>query len=155
MIKLVTVFFIIIVSVGCSTNDTDIDLAGEKKKIREADRSLLLAETKRNLDGAMRYIAQDAIFHPPNTPPVMGDKAIRDFYKEWFNIPYCGIYCESDTIFISASGDLAYLIGNSYIAFDTPTGKNRFDGKYITIWRKTSDRWLCVAVSWSGNDVSE
>jgi len=114
-----------------------------------------LAETQRDLDGAMRYIAKGAIFHPPNTPPIIGDKAIRDFYKEWFKVPYSGTLCESDTIFISSSGDLACLIGNSYMEFDAPTGKNRLDGKYTTIWRKTSDRWLCVAVSWSGNEPTE
>jgi ketosteroid isomerase-like protein len=136
-------------------NANGIDTVGEIRKIRETDRSLLLAETQRDLVGAMRYIAKDAIFHPPGNPPVIGDEAIRDFYEEWFKVPYSGIVCESDTIGISSSGDLAYLIGNSHMEFDTPTGENRLDGKYITVWRKTSDRWLCVAVSWSGNGPAE
>lgn len=88
----------------------------------------------------MEYIAKEAIFHPPNNPPIIGNKAIRDFYKEWFKVPYIGIFCESDTVIISSSGDLACLIGNSYMEFDTPTGKNRLDGKYTTIWRKINGK---------------
>jgi len=153
MIKLIKpIFIIILLSVGCSKNGNKIDTVVEIKKIREADRSLLLAETKRDLVSVMHHIAKKAIFHPPNTPPVVGDEAIRKFYNDWFKIPYSGIHCESDTIVISASGDLAYLIGNSYIEFNTATGKGQIDGKYITIWRKTNDKWVCVAVSWSGNE---
>ena len=103
----------------------------------------------------MEYIAEGAVFHPPSTPPIIGHKAIRDFYKEWFKVPYSGTFCDSDTVIISSSCDLAYLIGNSYMEFDTPTGKNRLNGKYITVWRKINDKWLCVAVSWSGNESTD
>ncbi len=156
MIKSIDAIFIIFLfSVGCSTHQNMTDIQGEIRNIRAADRSLLRAETQRDLAGVMQYIARGAIFHPPDNPPVIGDKAIHDFYKKWFKLPYSGIFCESDTIVISSSGDLAYLIGNSFIEVETPAGKNRLDGKYTTIWQKTHDMWLCVAVSWSGNEPAE
>ena len=149
------IIIILLFSPGCSTHQNKTDIQGEIKKIRAADRSLLMAEAQRNLADVMRYIDKGAIFHLPNIPPVTGYKAILDFYKEWFKIPYSGIFCKSDTIVISSSGDLAYLVGNSYFEFDTPDGKNQVDGKYTTIWQKTHDKWLCVFVSWSGNEPAE
>ena len=145
-------FLVILFVAGCSTNRSKIDALEEIKKIRDSDRALLSAETQRDLEGAMEYIAEGAVFHPPSTPPIIGHQAIRNFNKEWFKVQYSGIFCDSDTVIISSSYDLAYLIGNSHMAFDTPTGKNRLDGKYITVWRKVDDKWLCVAVSWSGNE---
>lgn len=152
MIRLLAPIFLIFLQAGCSTNGPGIDLTAEIQNIRDSDRALLQAETNRDLDGVMEYIAEGAVFQPPNSPPIIGHDAIREFYKEWFNIPYIGIYCESDTIVVSSSGDLACLIGNSYMELDKSTGKNRLDGKYITIWQKHTDRWLCIAVSWSGNE---
>jgi hypothetical protein len=54
-------------------------------------------------------------------------------------------------VVISKSSDLAYLIGNSYYELKTADRAKRIDGKYMTIWRKIENKWLCVAVSWSGN----
>lgn len=150
-----SIFLIILFVAGCSTSGLKIDALEEIKKIRDADRALLSAETQRDLEGAMEYIAEGAVFHPPSMLPISGHKAIRDFYKEWFKVPYSSIFCDSDTVIISASCDLAYLIGNSYMEFDTPTGKNRLDGKYITVWKQINDKWLCVVVSWSGNESTD
>jgi ketosteroid isomerase-like protein len=153
MIRLLaTIILVIFLQVGCSANGPGVDLTAEIEKIRNSDRALLQAETKRDLEGVMEYLAEGAVYHPPNSPPIIGHEAIRGFYKEWFGIPYTGIHCDSDTIVVSSSGDVAYLIGDSHMELDMSTGMNRLDGKYITIWRKLSDKWLCVAVSWSGNE---
>jgi ketosteroid isomerase-like protein len=136
---------------GCSKHESETNFAQEIQEVREADRALLQAETKRDLKAAMKYFSEDAVFQPPNSPPAIGKQAIKEFYIEFFDIPYIGIYCESDTVVISKSSDLAYLIGNSYYELKTADGAKRIDGKYMTIWRKIENKWLCVAVSWSGN----
>jgi len=135
----------------CTNNNIKIDHSAEIQKIRAADRDMLRAETERDLETAMTCFATNAVFQPPNAPPVIGQDAISEFFSKQFEIPYSGIYCESDTIVVSKSGDMAYLLGNSYYAFDTPGGSHKLDGKYITIWQKIEGKWLCVAVSWSGN----
>jgi ketosteroid isomerase-like protein len=142
---------LVIVLTVCSTDKTQVDVIAEIQKIREADRSLLQAESERNLEAVMELIAADAVFQPPDVPPVVGDSAIREFYMDWFEIPYHKIVCVSDTVIVSSSCDLAYVVGNSHIVFDTPDGVTRVPGKYFTIWRKIDCLWLCVAVSWSGN----
>lgn len=148
------IFAILLFLTGCSSNVPEIDLAAQIQEIRAADRALLEAETERDLEAAMLLLSKDAVFQPPGTQPIIGHEEIREFYGKQFNIPYSGIVCESDTIIISNCSDLACLLGNSYYQFEGPDGINRLYGKYITIWQKTSDRWLCVAVSWSGNESS-
>jgi ketosteroid isomerase-like protein len=135
--------------------EASVDLPAEIQRIRDSDRALLRAETERDLEGAMEHIAAGAVLQPPNAPPVVGTTAIRAFYREWFETPYRAIVWESDTVMTSSAGDLAYLVGKSRVELETPDGVNQFPGKYITIWRKTDGRWLCVAVSWSGNQPAE
>jgi len=155
MIRFLISFFVILaLFANCCTSKNRIDITAEIQKIRAADRAMLQAETQRDLEAAMTYFSEDAVFQPPNSSPVIGHDAIREFYGQLFNIPYSGVYCESDTIVVSKSGDMAYLIGISYYEFQTSDEMNRLEGKYITIWRKIEDKWLCVAVSWSGNEPS-
>lgn len=144
-----------IVLIGCSTQKTQVDLAAEITKIREADRALLQAESERNLEGAMELIATDAVLQPPDGPPVAGTSSIRAFYHEWFKTPYRAIVCESDTIIVSSSCDMAYVVGNSLIKLDTPDGLINVPGKYFSIWRMIDGQWLCVGVSWSGNQMKQ
>lgn len=146
------IFMTFLLLAGCSTNTSEIDLSAEIQEIRASDRALLAAETNRDLEAAMSLLSENAVFQPPEAGPVIGYEAIREFYDKQFSIPYSRIVCESDTIIISKCGDLAYLLGNSYYEFEGTNGINRLDGKYISIWQKTGDRWLCVAVSWSGNE---
>jgi ketosteroid isomerase-like protein len=139
---------------ACSNSTPLVDLDAEVAQIRASDRALLDAETNRDLDAAMALFAEGAVLHPPEAPPVIGREAVRAFYADWFGIPYTGIYPDSDTVVLSSAGDLAYLIGNSHIEMDASAGGGRLDGKYVSLWRKVSGRWLCTGVSWSGNTPS-
>ena len=152
MIRHISVLWITVLALaGCSTDEAKVDVPAEIQTIRDSDRALLRAETARDLEAAMKYIAGGAVFQPPESPAVVGTTAIRAFYGEWFKIPYRAIVGDSNTVHISSAGDLAYLLGNSHMELETSEGVNRVHGKYITIWRRIDERWLCVAVSWSGN----
>lgn len=153
MIKLlITVFSILIFITGCLASSGSIDLVKEKQAVVDTDKALLIAETQRDLEKTMEFNGEGAIFHPAGKPPIVGRDAIRSFYKDWFKIPYAEIVSEDATVLISDSGDLASLIGNSYMDFNNPDGETRAKGKYISIWKKVNDEWLCFSVSWSGNE---
>jgi len=145
-------FLLLILIAGCSTRDESIDLEQEKQTVRDLDQTMLLAETQRNIEKAMGFIGEGAIFHPPDNPAIVGRDKIRSFYKEWFNIPYKEIVSENAEVWVSESGDLACLIGNSYMGFDNPDAEIRSAGKYTSIWKKVNNKWLCFFVSWSGNE---
>jgi ketosteroid isomerase-like protein len=153
MIKLLfALSSLLILIAGCSTRDESFDLEQEKQKVRDLDQAMLLAETQRNIEKTMGLIGEGAIFHPPGNPAIVGRDEIRSFYKEWFNIPYKEIVSENAEIWVSESGDLACLIGNSYMGFDNPEGDIRSAGKYTSIRKKVNNKWLCFYVSWSGNE---
>jgi ketosteroid isomerase-like protein len=156
MISRTSLFSVVMIFLtGCSTHKTQVDFKTEIQRIRKADRALLQAESERDLEGAMELIAPEAVFQPPNASPVAGTTSIREFYCEWFETPYRAIVCESDTVIVSSSFDLAYVVGNSRIELATPNGVIRVPGKYFTIWRKIDGQWLCVGVSWSGNQMTQ
>ena len=151
--KLLFAFFsLLILFTGCESNDASIDLVKEKQKVIDTDKALLIAETQRDLEKTLEFIGEGAIFHPASKPPIVGREAIRSFYKEWFKIPYAEIVSKDATVLISDSGDLACLIGNSYMGFNNSDDVDRTEGKYISIWKKVNDKWLCFSVSWSGNE---
>jgi ketosteroid isomerase-like protein len=102
---------------GCSTDDAQDNVTAEIRRIRDADRALLRAETDRNLEGAMGLFAADAVLHPPVAPPVVGAAAIRAFYREWFETPYRAIVWESDTVVVSSAGELALRFGELYVEY--------------------------------------
>ena len=155
MFRLLCILLVIgLALAACASSESAGDLEAEAGLIRTADRTLLEAETRRDLEGAMVLFAEDAVLQPPDAPPVIGREAVREFYADWFGVPYVGIYSDSDRVIVSASYDLAYLIGTSHMEMDTSAGGERFDGKYISLWRKVDGRWLCVGVSWSGNAPS-
>ena len=149
---LYAIFSLLILIAGCATNDASIDVAKEKQIVRDLDQAMLLAETQRNIEKAMGFIGEGAIFHPPGNPAIVGRDEIRNFYKEWFNIPYKEIVSENAEVWVSESGDLVCLIGNSYMGFDNPDAEIRSAGKYTSIWKKVNDKWLCYYVSWGGNE---
>lgn len=146
---------IVLLIASCSADGPEIDREALVREVREADRAMLQAETERDLEAAMMHFAEGAVLQPPNAPPVAGLEAIRQFYARQFEIPYSGIVCESDTIIVSTCGDLAYLLGNSYYEFEAEDGTTRLPGKYISIWQRMEGKWLCTAVSWSGNQPIE
>lgn len=143
---------LILLAIACSNPGGGIHPEDEIQLIRKADQALLTAENQRDLDAAINHVAEQAIYHPPNAPPVVGHEEIRKFYLDWFNIPYSGIFRDSESIVLASSGELACLIGSSHIDLKSDSGINRIEGKYFTIWQKVNGRWLCVAASWNGND---
>ncbi len=119
--------------------------------ISAADKSLVAAETSRNLDLAMAYMAPDVILQPPERPMVVGREAVREFYAEWFAIPYTAILVHAQTVTVASSGDLAYLVGESSLVLSGPQGEHQVPGKYLGVWRKIDAEWRLAAMSWTGN----
>ncbi len=89
---------------GCAgVKYSSVDTESIKAQIRQADLALLRAEEQRDLDGAMDYIAPDAVFQPPGYPPVVGHEAIRQFYDtQWFKLPFIEISGTPEAIAASA-----------------------------------------------------
>jgi len=120
-----------------------------------ADKALLDAESSRDLELAMSYMAPDIVLQPPGRPSVMGLEAVREFYASWFSLPYRVIHVQAQSISVSSSVDLAYLVGESSIEMSGPQEGLHVPGKYLGIWRKIDREWKLSAISWSSNAVQD
>ena len=60
----------------------------EAERIRKANQAWVEAERVRDLDGIMPYIAENAVFQPPEAKAVRGREAVREFYNEFFKLPF-------------------------------------------------------------------
>jgi uncharacterized protein (TIGR02246 family) len=128
---------------------TSVDLAAEAAKIRAADVAWFEAEARRDLEKIVPYVAEDAVFQPPDAPACAGIMAIRAFYKDLFALPYVDIGGRTETVVVASSGDVAYDIGRNFVVLTGPQGEKRHEGKYLAVWRKVKDRWKLTAISWS------
>jgi ketosteroid isomerase-like protein len=124
------------------------------QEICAADKALIAAETSRDLELAMAYLAPDVILQPPDRRMVVGREAARDFYAEWFAIPYSAIQVHAQAVTVASSDDLAYLVGESAIVLSGPQGERQVPGKYLGVWRRIAGEWRLAALSWIGNVAS-
>jgi ketosteroid isomerase-like protein len=89
-------------------------------------------------------------------PPLKGKQAIRQIVEESYKIPGFHISWQPQSIEVSESGDMAYLIENSQVAFNDSTGKPiTLNNKAVTIWRKQKDGLWKNVVDISTPDPSQ
>ncbi len=83
---------------------------------------------------------------PPNSPPVTGKAAIRDFWKAFLATGVSEVVLETGNI--TSSGDLAYNVGK--YAF-TASGA-RQSGKYVVVYRRQPNgAYRAVADAFNSN----
>jgi ketosteroid isomerase-like protein len=128
-----------------------VDVTDETNAIRAANQAWFGAEVTRELESIMPYVADSAIFQPPDAPAFRGHEAVRRFYRDFFVLPYTDVGGGPDTIVVAPSGTLAYDIGRNYVTLPGESGDVRHEGKYLAVWEKFGDQWKVVAISWSLN----
>ncbi len=124
------------------------------KAICAADRALIAAESSRDLELAMTYMAPNVILQPPDMPMVVGYEAAREYYSVWFAVPYTSIQVRAQTVNVASSGDIAYIVGESSFVLSNSQGEQQVPGKYLGVWKKIDGNWKLAAISWSGDAAS-
>jgi ketosteroid isomerase-like protein len=110
-----------------------------------ADRAFDAATAQRGVDGWLSWFAPDAIMMPAGRKMVVGQTAIQEYTSKAFAAP--GFSMRWEPVDAGAADGLGYTYGvfkttrpgaggNPVIAY----------GKYVTIWRKQSDRSWKVAL---------
>jgi ketosteroid isomerase-like protein len=107
----------------------------------------------RDVDKIVSFWAEDAVVMPPDLSAIVGRAAIRDYVAQSLATPGFSIAWEPEHGFVSASGDLGYLIERSRFTFPDGAGSLRTQmGKTLTIWRKSpGGPWQCVADIWNSD----
>jgi quercetin dioxygenase-like cupin family protein len=75
-----------------------------------------------------------------NSPPTKGSVALRSGWSEMLKTPGLDLHWAPQRIDVT-SPTRAVEYGTYTESFDTPTGKGRDAGTYVTVWHKVNGRW--------------
>ncbi|MFQ5674758.1 MAG: YybH family protein [bacterium] len=145
-------YSIVLILLSCCQQQSShqANLDAEKAKIRDLTQEWLRAESDKNLDSSLTFIAEDGVYMANDWPTLYGHEQISRFLSAAFKMPMGPIAGGTESIEIAASGDLAYEIGQTEVPFSFADGDTVFKSHYIVVWQKKNGQWKAVATSISG-----
>ena len=140
-----TLILLILIS-SCSTRT--VDQAAEGEKLMELSRQWSKSKTP---EETLSYWSDDAIVMAPGQPIIRGKEAIRKMIEGTSEIPGFEVKWEPKEVFVSKSGDLAYIIEQNYFTVNDSLGNQiKTFNKVVTIWKKQEDgTWKDVVDIWN------
>ncbi len=136
--KKTTVIAVAFMIVSC--DQQKIDTRAEGEKIMQLSREWSQVASTGDVDKTVSYWADDAVVMSSQQPPLKGKKTIRQMVEESYKIPGFRISWQPQSVEVSKSGDLGYLIEDSQVSFTDSTGKVITQkNKGVSIWRKQAD----------------
>jgi uncharacterized protein (TIGR02246 family) len=126
-----------------------VNLDGEAGAIRKRTSDWFAAESRRDLEASLSFLAEDAVIQPEGGPTITGRAAMRALYEEFFKEAFTELVMKPRTIVVAASGDLAYDIGPWSMVTEGPQGRTEVPGKSTIIWRKVAGEWKAALMSFS------
>ena len=124
--------------VGCNQQKGDVKAEGEK--LMQISREWSQSASTRNIEKTVSYWAEDAVVMSAGQPPVKGKKAIRQMVEDSYKIPGFHINWEPESVEVSESGDMAYMIERSQITIHDSSGKAITEYyKGVSVWKKQPD----------------
>lgn len=129
---------ILLISIGCSQQDVDVNKEGEK--LMQLSREWSKSASSRDVEKILSYWTDDAVVISAGQPVLKGKNAIRQMVEGSYKNPSFDISWEPKSAEVSKSGDLGYLIEDSQITVNDSTGKpitQHF--KSVTVWKKQAD----------------
>jgi len=113
------------------------------------------AEGKKDLEGSLEPVWEDAIWFPPDAGPVHGKEAIGALYKEFFAaVPYTSMSVTLGEVTVSSSGDLATSWAEFTVSGEGPEGSFTVPMKAVMVWEKRGGKWG-VSINMYNSNVPE
>ena len=117
-----------------------VDTKAEGEKIMQISKEWAQAAAAKDVEKTVSFWADDAFLAAPGQPPLKGKQAIRSMVEESFKIPGFSITWQPQSVEVSGSGDMAYMIEDSQVSVPDSTGKPVLMAtKAVSIWRKQAD----------------
>jgi uncharacterized protein (TIGR02246 family) len=134
MIRIATVLLVLTVM---SCNQQKVDTKAEGEKVMQLSKEWSQAASAGDVEKIVEYWADDAVVMSAGEPVLSGKQAIRKMVEESYKMPGFRISWQPQSVVVSQSGDMAYLIENSQVSFTDSTGKPvTINNKAVSIWRK-------------------
>jgi ketosteroid isomerase-like protein len=137
--------------VACTQGKTDhsasapIDYAGLEQEIREVfDMSRQLFQNK-DVGGLVDRFTEDGVLKLPGRPAVVGHEALRLSYEGTVMLENFELAIKPYVIKISENGDMAYVLAEYAVAFDTPEGLFYEHGISQITFLHVGGRWKIAA----------
>jgi len=125
-------------TLGCAQQK--IDKKAEGEKVMQASKDWAQIASSKDVEKTVSYWADDAVVISDGQPTLKGKDAIRQMVTESFKTPGFQINWHPQSVEVSESGDMAYLIEHSEISFSDSTGRPvTIINRGVTIWRKQKD----------------
>ena len=152
--KTITASLLVIAIVSCNQQKVDTKLEGEK--VMKLSKEWSEVASTGDVEKTVSYWADDAFVMSAGQPPLKGKPAIRQMVEESYKIPGFRISWQPQSVEVSESGDMAYIIENSQVSMTDSTGKPVIlRNKSVSIWRKQPDGSWKNAVDISTPDPTQ
>lgn len=127
-----------------------VDQKAEGEQLMDVSRAWAAAKTP---EETLSYWAEDAIVLPPGEGPIRGKAAITKMVEGSAGVPGFEVNWEPKEVYVSKSGDLAYLIESNYFSIHDSLGNPvRTYNNAVTIWKKQADgSWKNVVDTWNAD----
>jgi uncharacterized protein (TIGR02246 family) len=129
--------------------ETPADLAKVKTEIQALEDAWAAALNAQNLDALMAMYADDAVSMPDNAPILSGKAAIRKQQEQEFASTPAGRTYSFEVLDVYANGNTVTETGKS--TYKDAAGKVTGTGKYMVVWEKQGDQYLCVREIYNGD----
>ena len=125
-------------------------LSRAEAAVRQLAQHWALACNTRQLDDLVSLYVTDALVLRPNTPPVRGAAALREFFVSVLESGLGEV--ELEPVRVELFGDTAYEAGRCKMLVPLAMGKRREErGKYLLVSVKQKSEWKIVADCWSSD----
>ena len=112
----------------------------DERAIRAAGEAWQRWTREQKNDSVAALFTSDAVFMLANAAPVRGSAAIGTAWGEFAKLPGLDIRWTPQRIDVT-SPTRAIEYGTYTESYDTPNGKVRDAGNYVTVWHKVNGRW--------------
>ena len=128
-----------------------MDLQAEGDALMQLSRDWSAQVATAPIEAWIDVWADDAVMMPPGLPILRGKAAIRQYVETAARLPGFQIRWEPESVHVSQSGDLAYMIERNVTRFNDPNGDPvTAHGKVVTVWRKGADgSWRNIVDMWN------
>ena len=151
--KRLTIVLIALLVASCNQREVNTEAEGEK--VMQLSKEWSQVAASGDVKKTLSYWAEDAIVISAGEPTLKGKQAIRQMVEESFKIPGFRISWEPQSVEVSESGDMAYMLEKTQVSFTDSTGKLiTLHNNAVSIWRKQADGSWKNAVDISTPDPS-
>lgn len=126
----------------------EVDIEAEKNILTRIHHEMLVDHTS-NIDDVMKYVAEEAVVIPPNSPIIEGPGAIREAVKELVKTKVISMSGGVTRLEVSKSGDLAYDVGHFRVVNQGPEGPIKEEGYFVTLYKKIDGQWKFMGQIWN------